>query len=106
MKYACHGKYHLGYDESESIRVNLEELNNHLAQFPFAKGYATKLGVIPDIIRIRNDAVKRCGNDAASFEIGLAAKEALARLGHVSALPSKGIRILCIDGGGMKGNSS
>ena len=74
-----------------------------MAQFPFAKGYATKLGVIPDIIRIRNNASKTC-NDPSSLEIRLAAKEALARLGHVNTLPSKGIRILCIDGGGMKGN--
>lgn len=88
-----------GFDETENVRINLEELNNHLAQFPFAKGYATKLGVIPDIIRIRNNAA----NDPASLEIRLAAKEALVRLGHVNTLPSKGIRILCIDGGGMKG---
>ena len=37
------------------------------------------------------------------MSVRLAGKEALARLGVVNPLPMKGIRILSIDGGGMKG---
>ena len=72
----------------------LENFNSHLAQFPFAKGYATKLGAIPAIVRFKGHQ---------DLSIRSAAKETLARLGYVDVLPHKGIRILCIDGGGMKG---
>jgi len=99
-----------GFDASENIRLGLDELNNHLSQFPFAKGYATKLGVVPDIVRLRSynatgapSTNAKAAVDPVSLEVRLAAKEALARLGHVNPLPSRGIRILCIDGGGMKG---
>ena len=37
------------------------------------------------------------------LSVRLAAKETLTRLGVVNSLPMKGIRILSIDGGGMKG---
>ena len=57
-------------------------------------GLATKLGAIPI-------ALKAAKSD--NLTVRLAAKETLTRLGVVSPLPMKGIRILSIDGGGMKG---
>ena len=58
------------------------------------KGLATKLGAIPVSL-----TASRCDDVA----VRLAAKETLTRLGVVHPLPMKGIRILSIDGGGMKG---
>ena len=76
------------------------------------QGYATKLGVVPDIVRLRSynatgaPSTNAKSVDPVSLDVRLAAKEALARLGHVNPLPSRGIRILCIGGGGMKGQST
>ena len=55
---------------------------------------ATKLGAIPDAIKAER---------SEDLAVRLAAKETLTRLGVVNPLPMKGIRILSIDGGGMKG---
>ena len=57
-------------------------------------GLATKLGAIPIALKAARDS---------DLSVSLAAKETLTRLGVVNSLPMKGIRILSIDGGGMKG---
>ena len=83
--------------QSETLNESLMQLNylnDHLARFPFAKGFATKLHAISKVKKAKNHP---------DTSVCLAAKEALARLGYVEALTSRGIRILCIDGGGMKG---
>ena len=57
-------------------------------------GLATKIGAIPIALKAAKDL---------DLSVSLAAKETLTRLGVVNPLPMKGIRILSIDGGGMKG---
>jgi len=83
----------VGGNNADAIQ-RFDEFNRHLSDFPFAKGLATKLGAIPDAIKAER---------SEDLAVRLAAKETLTRLGVVNPLPMKGIRILSIDGGGMKG---
>lgn len=76
-------------------RHRLVELIQHLNQFPEAKGYLVKDGAVTILLRMRDSV-----NDTPIQKM---IREIFARLGHVDPVPGWGIRILSIDGGGMRG---
>ncbi|XP_049778627.1 calcium-independent phospholipase A2-gamma-like isoform X1 [Schistocerca cancellata] len=82
--------------ESELSRhKRLEDLTNHLNQYPEAKHLVIKEGGIGTLLRLR--AQTRDENTLATV------REALSILGYVDPPPGRGIRILSIDGGGIRG---
>mgnify|MGYP002051815139 FL=1 len=74
----------------------LENLCKHLQEHPDSKGFAIKHEAIGQIFAIRR-ALKE--NQSTQLVVN----EALANLGYHGCLKSKGIRVLSIDGGGMRG---
>ena len=74
----------------------LENLCKHLKAHPESKGIAIRNEAIGQILFIRNSF-----KDNLSTQ--LVVNEALANLGYHGPLKSKGIRVLSIDGGGMRG---
>ncbi|XP_014271669.1 calcium-independent phospholipase A2-gamma [Halyomorpha halys] len=86
----------LASSESVSVRLKrLEDLLNHLTRHPTAKNFAVKKGAIGILLFIR-----RHTNDGPTHETIL---QILAILGYADPPRSNGIRILSIDGGGMRG---
>lgn len=82
--------------ESETSRVKrLEDLVEHFIQYPDGVGTAVRNGAIPTLLNIRQST-----KEENVLEI---VREALAILGFVDPLPGQGIRILSIDGGGVRG---
>ncbi|XP_017777635.1 PREDICTED: calcium-independent phospholipase A2-gamma-like isoform X2 [Nicrophorus vespilloides] len=82
--------------ETEESRLKrIEELSFHIHQYPEAKNAAVKEGAIRLLLRIR-------GQTQNPIVIG-AINEVFALLGHCDPLPGRGIRILSIDGGGIRG---
>ncbi|XP_022902322.1 calcium-independent phospholipase A2-gamma-like [Onthophagus taurus] len=79
----------------ESKLRRIEDLSMHIKQFPEEKHAAVKEGAIRLLLRVRG-----CTKD---IQTQSAISEALAILGHSDPLPNKGIRILSIDGGGIRG---
>ena len=78
----------------DQISFRLEEFNEHLNKFPLSQNLANRLGT--------QKLVKNLGQNYPAVQ-GLAI-EILGRLGYQEPLnTSPGIRILSIDGGGMKG---
>lgn len=73
----------------------IEDLLVHIDQYPEARHYAIKEGAIKILLRTR----QKVRDDQTKASI----REALAILGYVEPLPGKGIKILSIDGGGMRG---
>uniref|UniRef100_A0ABD2XKB6 PNPLA domain-containing protein n=1 Tax=Trichogramma kaykai TaxID=54128 RepID=A0ABD2XKB6_9HYME len=73
----------------------IEDLLYHLEQFPEARHYAVKSGAVRILLKSQNLTKDQ--------QIKATIKEALAVLGHVDFLPARGIRILAIDGGGIRG---
>ena len=76
----------------------LENLCNHLKQYPETRGQIIRQNGIGHILRIKEKSKE-------IQETQLQANEVLALLGYHSPPKSNGIRILAIDGGGMRGNS-
>ncbi len=80
----------------EDLILRLSELVEHLQKYPRSREYAHVLKAEAVLLEIRGRSV--------SPEIKRLCSEILARIGYIEPLTkSKGIRILSIDGGGMKG---
>ena len=81
-------------NDSRCLR-RLEIFCAHLHQYPYAKGVAVRENAVGELLHIRN----RTTNPSVKIQV----EEALDLLGHHNHLPGRGIRILCLDGGGMRG---
>ncbi|XP_011340273.1 calcium-independent phospholipase A2-gamma isoform X2 [Ooceraea biroi] len=82
--------------ESNASKIRrIEDLLVHVDQYPEARHYAIKEGAIRILLRARQKA-----NDE---QIRAPIREALAVMGYTDPLPGRGIRILSIDGGGIRG---
>lgn len=73
----------------------IEELLLHIDQYPEARHYAIKEGAIKILLRTRQKTKDE--------QINASIREALAVMGYIDPLPGRGIRILSIDGGGIRG---
>lgn len=73
----------------------LQDLCSHLRQHPQAKGVAVKSRGIQLILKI----LEETPNNSVECE----AREALALLGYTQPVKARGIRLLTIDGGGVRG---
>ncbi|KRT85753.1 hypothetical protein AMK59_230 [Oryctes borbonicus] len=79
----------------ESKLHRVEGLTNHIKQYPEAKNNAVKGGAIRLLLRVRHRTKE--------LHVQAAISEALTILGYSNPLPGRGIRILSIDGGGIRG---
>lgn len=86
----------LGDHLTEGGRLRkIENICTHVREYPQAKGIAVKKGGIPKLLRI----LEKTGDQ----NVKLGAREALALLGYTSPVTGHGIRLLTIDGGGVRG---
>jgi len=81
---------------SLSLHKRIDDFCNHLFQYPAAKSLAAREGAVSVLLRLRNSITN---DDHAQQQI----REGLALLGYSDPLPTSGIRILTIDGGGTRG---
>ncbi|XP_047452867.1 calcium-independent phospholipase A2-gamma-like [Mugil cephalus] len=82
---------------ASDVRVyinRVEDLSYHLLEFPETRGVAIKEKVIPCLLRLKQ------ANDPG---LRAAVREALALVGYQKPVKGRGIRILTIDGGGLRG---
>lgn len=82
---------------ASDVRVyinRVEDLSYHLLEFPETSGVAVKEQVIPCLLRL---------NQATDPGLRAAVREALALVGYHKPVKGRGIRILSIDGGGLRG---
>ncbi|XP_059191844.1 calcium-independent phospholipase A2-gamma-like isoform X2 [Centropristis striata] len=82
---------------ASDVRVyinRVEDLSYHLLEFPETCGVAIKEKVIPCLLRLKQ------ANDPG---LRAAIREALALVGYHKPVKGRGIRILSIDGGGLRG---
>nr|XP_018904670.1 PREDICTED: calcium-independent phospholipase A2-gamma-like isoform X1 [Bemisia tabaci] len=73
----------------------LEDLIDHLREYPDAQIVAAESGAISLLLQLQ----RRMKDDVSQAIL----RESLALVGYSPPLPKKGIRILCIDGGGIRG---
>ncbi|KAK0163669.1 hypothetical protein PV327_007325 [Microctonus hyperodae] len=73
----------------------IEDLLKHIEQYPDARHHALKEGAVTVLLR----AQKKCKD----VQVQASIREALAVMGYIEPVPRRGIRILSIDGGGMRG---
>lgn len=73
----------------------LEDLLQHFYQFPESKMYAGKEGAVNILLRVRNEATDETTKALT--------REILTTLGYIDPVPGPGIRVLSIDGGGIRG---
>lgn len=82
--------------ESNASKLRrLDDLLLHVDQYPEARHYAIKEGAIRILLRTRQQTKDE--------QIKASIREALAVMGYIDPLPGRGIRILSIDGGGIRG---
>ncbi|XP_077259285.1 calcium-independent phospholipase A2-gamma isoform X3 [Temnothorax americanus] len=82
--------------ESNASKLRrLEDLLSHVDQYPEARHCAIKEGAIRILLRTRQKTKDE--------QIKASIREALAVMGYIDPLPGRGIRILSIDGGGIRG---
>ncbi|XP_061577028.1 calcium-independent phospholipase A2-gamma-like [Cololabis saira] len=82
---------------ASDVRVyinRVEDLSYHLLEFPETRCVAVKEKVIPCLLRLMQ---------ADDPGLRAAVREALALVGHHQPVKGRGIRILSIDGGGLRG---
>lgn len=82
---------------ASDVRVyisRVEDLSYHLLEFPETRGVAIKERVIPCLLRLKQ---------ASDPGLRSAVREALALVGYHKPVKGRGIRILSIDGGGLRG---
>lgn len=82
-------------DNATNQVVRLQELSRHLTLYPEAVGLTLNEGALPAILKIRDGTPDRL--------VAAHARQSLALLGYVDPPKGRGIRILSIDGGGMRG---
>ncbi|KOC70411.1 Calcium-independent phospholipase A2-gamma [Habropoda laboriosa] len=73
----------------------IEDLLIHIDQYPESRHYAIKEGAIRILLKTRQKVKDE--------QIKASIREALAVLGYTDPLPGRGIKILSIDGGGIRG---
>lgn len=73
----------------------IEDLLLHVDQYPEARHYAIKEGAISVLLRVRQNTKDE--------QIKAATREALTVMGYVDPPTGRGIKILSIDGGGIRG---
>ncbi|XP_035520945.1 calcium-independent phospholipase A2-gamma-like [Morone saxatilis] len=86
-----------GLHRASDVRVyinRVEDLSYHLLEFPETSGVAVKEKVIPGLLRLKQ---------ASDPGLRAAVREALALVGYHAPVKGRGIRILSIDGGGLRG---
>ncbi|KAM8750654.1 calcium-independent phospholipase A2-gamma isoform 1-T1 [Acanthopagrus schlegelii] len=86
-----------GLHRASDVRVyinRVEDLSYHLLEFPETSGVAVKEKVIPCLLRLKQ---------ASDPGLRAAVREALALVGYHTPVKGRGIRILSIDGGGLRG---
>ncbi|KAM9854017.1 calcium-independent phospholipase A2-gamma-like isoform 1-T1 [Aulostomus maculatus] len=82
---------------ASDVRVyinRVEDLSYHLLEFPETRGVAVKEKVIPCLLRLKQ---------ASDPGLTAAVREALALVGYQKPVRGRGVRILSIDGGGLRG---
>ncbi|XP_058501955.1 calcium-independent phospholipase A2-gamma-like isoform X1 [Solea solea] len=82
---------------ASDVRVyisRVEDLSYHLLEFPDTRAVAVKEKVIPCLLRLKQ---------ASDPGLSAAVREALALVGYHKPVKGRGIRILSIDGGGLRG---
>uniref|UniRef100_A0A8C7YUA9 PNPLA domain-containing protein n=1 Tax=Oryzias sinensis TaxID=183150 RepID=A0A8C7YUA9_9TELE len=82
---------------ASDVRVyisRVEDLSYHLLEFPDTRTVAVKEKAIPCLLRLMQ------ANDAG---LRAAVREALALIGYQKPVRGRGIRVLSIDGGGLRG---
>nr|XP_019933974.1 PREDICTED: calcium-independent phospholipase A2-gamma-like isoform X1 [Paralichthys olivaceus] len=82
---------------ASDVRVyinRVEDLSYHLLEFPETRVVAVKERVIPCLLRLKQ---------ATDPGLRAAVREALALVGYQKPVKGRGIRILSIDGGGLRG---
>lgn len=86
---------------SSSMRqvICLQELSKHILLFPEAAAPSVKEGAIPLILRIRKQSSEQAGDRVLSSQC----RQCLTLLGYSDPPTGRGIKILSIDGGGMRG---
>uniref|UniRef100_A0A673BSY7 PNPLA domain-containing protein n=1 Tax=Sphaeramia orbicularis TaxID=375764 RepID=A0A673BSY7_9TELE len=82
---------------ASDVRVyinRVEDLSYHLLEFPETRGVAVKERVIPCLLRLKQ---------ASDPGLRAAVREALTLVGYHEPVKGRGIRVLSIDGGGLRG---
>ncbi|KAK0097713.1 hypothetical protein PV326_014241 [Microctonus aethiopoides] len=73
----------------------IEDLLKHIEQYPDARHHALKEGAVTVLLRAQKKS--------KDVQVQASIREALAVMGYIDPVPRRGIRILSIDGGGMRG---